>query len=549
MFGLKGIKLYFFCFFKLIFSNILISYYKSIFYNKKITTSIPSRIFYSPSSHLIAPLTTINNDIYKISNIPTEKVWEKKYDNTSQFKNLHSFLWLTKLDRKSSKIFSQKIINQWIKNNNNFSPEIWEVEILAKRIIAWISNTDITLQDSEKNYKEKFFESLIKQYNHLLRNTKRLPYSSKKIICCSAIILSGLTFKETIPNFKYGVKELEKIIENYFDKNGFVKSRNPEEVYTSLKFLILIREWFKEAQESIPEFLDQIIYKCGNCYNFLSNSHKRFPLFNGASEFDYSGYDIFLKNQKYKFSNKNNENGGLVKIKKEKLEFFIDIGNPPSNKFSNKYQAGCLSFELISNGEKIICNSGYKANMRSSLSLISSSTAAHSTLYINNISSCIFQKNKLIRKVYGNSLIKKHKILSKTLKENKEFSEVSASHNGYEKRNGYVHQRSVKVYNNKIEGLDELKRKKNYGKSENYYLRFHIYPGIKIAKTKTGRSILLSLSNKEGWKIKSSTNNFEIEKSFFLGNKNKIIENESILISGIAKEELCSINWTIEKIT
>ena len=88
-----------------------------------------------------------------------------------------------------------------------------------------------------------------------------------KIICCAAIILSGMIFKENDTNYKIGIKELEKNVKNYFDENGFPKSRNPEEVFFCLKYLILIREWLKEAQKSIPDFLNDIIYKCGNCYS------------------------------------------------------------------------------------------------------------------------------------------------------------------------------------------------------------------------------------------------------------------------------------------
>jgi len=48
--------------------------------------------------------------------------------------------------------------------------------------------------------------------------------------------------------------------------------------------------------------------------------------------------------------------------------------------------------------------------------------------------------------------------------------------------------------------------------------------------------------------LQSKTNDFEIEKNIFLGNKNKIINNESISISGNINTEIVSINWTIEKV-
>jgi len=64
-----------------------------------------------------------------------------------------------------------------------------------------------------------------------------------------------------------------------------------------------------------------------------------------------------------------------------------------------------------------------------------------------------------------------------------------------------------------------------------------------------GNSILISLSNGEGWLLQSKTNDLEIEKNIFLGNKNKIINNESVSISGNINEEIISIKWEIERVS
>jgi len=551
MYSLKGIKLYFFSILKLFFLSIRNYYLKSNFYNKKLVTFIPDRFFYSPSLYLTVPLITINNDFYKITNTSLELLWKTSKKNKQEFENLHSFLWLTKLDRKNNKIITKNIINSWIENYLNYDSYSWKMEITAKRIIAWSSNADITLEDSQKNYKEKFFSSIIKQSNFLLKNIKNSSYDSNKIVCCAAIILSGMIFEGNDLNYKTGIRELEKFIKIYFDKNGFPKSRNPEEVFICLKYLILIREWLKEAQKSIPDFLNEIIPKCGNCYSVLCCSNNQFPLFNGASEVNYKDYNIFLKNLKYKFSNENYEIADLIKIKKKKFEFFIDCGNPPPDNFIKNYQAGCLSFELISNKQKIICNSGSGKYLSQKLMLLSRSTAAHSTLYLNDTSSCIFQKNKSINKVYGNSLTEKHKVIKKNYTDEKNFYSIVASHNGYEKKFGYIHTRSIKILKkeDKIFGEDELRKCRNFSNPLNFFIRFHIYPETKIVKTKAGNSILISLSNGEGWLLQSETNNFEIEKSIFFGNKNKIINNESISISGNVDKEIILIKWLIEKVS
>jgi len=550
MHSLKSIKLYFFSILKLSLLSFRNYYLSSSFYNKKLISFIPDRIFYNPSAHLCASLIATNNDFYKITNQSIKLLWKTEIKDIQKFENLHGFLWLTKLDRKNSKIITKNIINSWIDNFYSYSPKAWEMGIVARRIIAWVSNTDITLDDSDKIYKKKFLTSLVKQGNFILKNLKNISYNPDKITCCAAIILYGIVFENNL-SFKTGIRELEKISKNNFDENGFPKSRNPEEVFTCIKYLILIREWLKESQNHIPDFLNEIISKCGDCYAILSCSNKQFPLFNGATEINYEDYDIFLKNLKYKFVNKNHEISNFIKIKKKKFELFMDCGNPPPNNYAKYYQAGCLAFELISNKQKIICNTGYGKYLPSKLGLLSRSTAAHSTLYINNTSSCVFQKNKFINKIYGNSLIEKHRIINKNYTEDKNFYSITASQNGYEKRYGYIHTRSIKISkkNDKILGQDELKKTKKFTKFLIYFIRFHIYPNTKIVKTKSGNSILISLSNGEGWLMQCKKNNFEIEKNIFLGNKNKIINNESVCISGDIDKDIVLIEWDIERIS
>ena len=550
MHSLKSIKLYFFSILKLSLLSFRNYYLSSSFYNKKLISSIPDRIFYNPSAHLCASLISTSSDFYKITSVLNDLFWKTNIKDIQKFENLHSFLWLSKLDRKNSKAATKDIINSWIDNFSNYSPKVWEMNIIARRIISWVSNTDITLNDSDKIYKKKFFISLVKQGNFILKNLKNISYNPDKITCCSAIILYGIVLENNF-SFKTGMKELEKISKNYFDEEGFPKSRNPEEVFICIKYLILIREWLKESQNHIPDFLNEVISKCGNCYSMLSCSNKQFPLFNGATEVNYQDYDIFLKNLKYKFANKRHEISNFIKIKKKKFEFFMDCGNPPPNNYVKYYQAGCLAFELISNKQKIICNAGYGKYLSPKLSLLSRSTAAHSTLYINNTSSCVFQKNKFINKIFGNSLIEKHKVISKNYMEDKNFYSITASQNGYEKRYGYIHTRSIKISkkDDRISGKDELKKTKKCPKLLIYFIRFHIYPNTKIVKTKAGNSVLISLSNGEGWLMQCKQNNFRIEKNIFLGNKNKIINNESVCISGNIDKDIVSIDWNIERVS
>ena len=53
--------------------------------------------------------------------------------------------------------------------------------------------------------------------------------------------------------------------------------------------------------------------------------------------------------------------------KNKKFAFAMDLGSTPDKKFSDDYQSGALSFEIIRNNKKLICNSGYFQNYKHQL--------------------------------------------------------------------------------------------------------------------------------------------------------------------------------------
>ena len=155
MYRFKSIKLYFFSVLSLLFLSFRKFYFKSNYYNKKLITYAPERFFYNPSTYLSTSLTTISNDFFKITNTAPDLLWKIHASNRLEFENLHSFLWLAKLDRNNSKDITKDIIKSWIKFFFNYEPNSWNMEITAKRIIAWSSNFDITVEVSDSEYKEK----------------------------------------------------------------------------------------------------------------------------------------------------------------------------------------------------------------------------------------------------------------------------------------------------------------------------------------------------------------------------------------------------------
>ena len=426
--------------------------------------------------------------------------------------------------------------------NKNYNSEIWEINTLSKRIISWIANSQLTYEDTSDEYKFIFNKIIIKQVNHLINEINRSEVFDNKMIGCTAIILTGISYNHE-KFISYGLNLLKKIINSSFDNEYFPKSRNIRQLVFYLKYFVLIRELLKESLNVIPEYLNEIIYYLGKAYNFSWESIKESLLFNGNHVSDLSDFDKYLNLYKYKFLNERHELGGYSILKNKNIVIAMDSGSTPDTKYSNDYQSGPLSFEAIYKGSKIICNSGYFQNQNHKLNNISRSTVAHSTLILNNKSASTFKK-KYKKTILENGL----KSLDNNIVFEKNLWSIKGSHNGYQKEFGTIHERTLEFFpeSNKFLGRDKLIKKKNF-KPTSFEIRFHLMPNTKVTKTQDNRNVLIEIEN-SGWKFFTNHALIGIETGLYFGKKNTYSENQNIFISGKTQEEDQLIEWEISKI-
>ena len=146
MFGLKS------AYFYLIACQItLIKFFKKIYfssknYNKSLETKTPQQVYYSPNSFLLSIITSYRTLSFKINDIDPNIFWLK--DKKKDAEQMHSFLWLSLIDRKTDHAKIKKIIYIWMLKNAKYRKKTWETSTLSTRIISWILNVDIILNNS-----------------------------------------------------------------------------------------------------------------------------------------------------------------------------------------------------------------------------------------------------------------------------------------------------------------------------------------------------------------------------------------------------------------
>ena len=519
-------------------------YLNSPIYNKKISKIDDKTIIYKPNQNIFSCLIKFERKKYNIEDFSLNSVWKNSHNlHSKNFRKLHNFFWLFTLDLRSSKKITQNVIYNWISENYNYKQHIWDLDILSKRIIAWISNSKLTYESADAEYKFHFNSLIKKQTNHLINEIKSSKKLDDKMIGSTAIILVGLSYGDSY-YLRFGIDLLKQLLNFSLDSSNFPKSRNLRQLVFYLKYLIVIRELLKESQTNIPEFLDEIIFYLGKSYNLLCANKKKGILFNGNFEDSSEEFDNYINFYKYKFKDDANETGGYVLLKNKKTYLAIDIGRAPEKKFSKDYQAGLFSFEFNFLGEKVITNSGYFQDHKHRLNIISKSSATHSTLVIDDTSVVKFERDKL-----GSTIINKNfKILSKEIKSQEDFYMIRASHDAYSKSHGIIHERKINFFHNKfkLEGCDRIIKTKNF-KSSNFAIRFHLLPEVNLTKLLNNETILIESKN-SGWKFRCKNHKIDIEMGLYFGIKNKYLENKNIIITGITNQEEQAINWEISRV-
>ena len=519
-------------------------YLSSNLYNTKISKTFDGGFEYIPHLKIFDCIAKVVDRKNKIEDYKFESVWENPNISEKNFKKLNSFFWLFSIDLKSSKKVTRSVISNWINFNKNYSFNSWEIDTLSKRILSWIANSNSFYHEADEQFKISFTNMIKKQLNHLINEIESAEIVNDKMIGCSAIILGGLCFKHQFQYINFGLQILKKIIDTNFDNDGFPKSRNPRHKILYLRYFIFIREILKDTNSEIPEYLNEIIFYLGHSFDFYFNENESRYLFNGSHNLNITEFKRYLKEHGYKFKNKLNSIGGYLILKNKKDKIIIDFGSTPEKKYSNEYQSGVLSFEIFHDNEKLITNCGYFQNYNHKLNILSKSTAAHSTLSIDDRSSCKFKKGELGNFSLDNNL----KVINKKINFDEEIWEMQGTHDGYLKEYGILHQRNIKFITKEFRyiGEDRIICKKNF-RNISFDIRFHLLPNTNAIRTQDKKSVLVQLK-KSGWRFSCSHDDFGIETGLYFGKKDNYIENKNIYINGeISKEEEVII-WEIKKI-
>ena len=476
------------------------------------------------------------DDIEKIKNFLKWKVPNNKKTKDPFFFYFHSFDFLNGiqgLGRENLRIYGRELTKNWIQKNRSWRSKTWEDFILASRLCNWIKNYNFFFHTSDNNFKKEILTLILKQIEHLVKNFSNLERNSDLIRIIKALIYSSICIPNKNYYYQIAIFNLKSELNKQILKDGCHFQRNPKIHIQVLMDLLDIRVILNSTKKNIFFDLQNSINKMSIAYRFFLHKDNSLADFNGSGDINYKILkDLTSEIPKPSKNPRELIYGGFQRVDTKNTTLILDCGVPKNYAATYKAHSCTTAFELSYKKNKIIINSLSGLDEK-----IKKTTAAHSTLTLNNTNAYKILQNEHLSRVPDKLKIKRVERYGANVIEIESY--------GYKNQYEAIHKRIIYIDKN---GIDIRGEDNIYCPMElSFDLRFYLDSKIKTLITNNGKSVVLKLPNGSGWKFVSSLNKLNLVLNRSLNTNKQPVRNEHIHLTGKTKELITIIKWSLKK--
>jgi uncharacterized heparinase superfamily protein len=470
---------------------------------------------------------------------------------------LHGFSWLRHLRAADSGITranARALVDEWISLQNSGDAAARRPEVTARRIISWISQAPLVLDDSDVRFYRRFLRSLTRQVRQLRHTAAEARDGVPRLLSMIAVMYGSLCMANQARYIKVAAKRLSDELERQILPDGGHISRNPGALIELLVDLLPLRTMFTSRNVPPPPALMHAIDRMMPMLRFFRHGDGNFALFNGMGT---TRSDILSTILAYDDARgtpvANAAHSGYQRLEAGGTVIIMDTGTPPPMPASQEAHAGCLSFELSAKFNRIIVNCGLPTSGRDSWRQVARATSAHSTATFNDVSSCRFIESGPIRRMLqGAPIIAGPRKVEVAREEGEGGAPVlRTSHDGYVENFGVIHRRAIMLAadGSRLDGEDVFSPDNGEISAEHdqFALRFHLHPSVKANRLQDSHGAMLTLPNKEVWTFSAYEDRIELEESVYLAGNDGPRRTLQIVIYGRARK-VARVQWTFSMI-
>ncbi len=467
---------------------------------------------------------------------------------------LHGFGWLRHLRAAESAITranARALVDEWIGMQGSVGQPAWHPEVVTRRLISWLSQATLILDDSDVRFYRRFLKSLARQVRYLRSTAGDTRDGVPRLQARIALVYAALCISGQIRYLNKATRQLAHELERQVLPDGGHASRNPGAIIELLLDLLPLSQAYAARNVAPPAALLNAIDRMMPMLRFFRHSDGTFALFNGMGPTQPDLLATLIACDDARGTPISNAvHSGYQRIEAGHTIVLMDTGRPPRFELSMQAHAGCLSFEMSHKGQRIIVNCGMPGTGREDWREHARTTAAHSTVTFNDASSCRFAATAARRRVHGAPIVSGPTRVPVERETIADGEIIRATHDGYANRFSVVHQRSVILSpdGNRLDGEDMfLPAKGNeipQKAADEFAVRFHLHPAIRANRIADGHGVMLILPNKDVWNFHAYDDMAEIEDGVYLGGAEGARRTFQIVIRGRARD-VPNVHWTL----
>ena len=472
---------------------------------------------------------------------------------------LLGFGWLRHLRAAESAITranARALVDEWMTLQGSWHALAWRPDVLSRRIVSWLSQSTLILQDADVRFYRRFLRSLTRQVRYLRHTAGDARRGVARMQAIIALSYAALCIAGQARHIKSTTERLTRELERQILPDGGHVSRNPGAIIDILLELLPLRQAFTARNIAPPPALLNAIDRMMPMLRFFRHSEGTFAHFNGmgATPADLLltllAYDETrgapVTNAAYSAYQRLEAGGGVI---------IADTGRAPPIEMSLDAHAGCMSFEFSSPKQGlIVVNCGMPATGRENWRQLARATAAHSTVTFNDASSARFVELPTFRRVLGGApMLGGPNVVSVTREDRDDAVTLRAAHDGYADRFAIVHERTLMLAadGTRLDGedvfLDADGGPQVRTAQDEFAVRFHLHPTVQATRLTDGHGVMLVVQNKEVWTFSAHEDRAELEDSVYLAGSEGPRKTTQIVIRGHARTA-SRVQWSLQQV-
>ena len=168
---------------------------------------------------------------------------------------LLGFGWLRHLRAANSGITranARALVDEWIALQGSWHPLAWRPDVLSRRIISWLSQAPLVLQDADVRFYRRFLRSLIRQIRYLRHTAGHAHRGVGRMQATIALSYAALCIAGQARHIKSATARLKSEIERQILPDGGHVSRDPGAIIEVLLELLPLRQAFASRNIAPP---------------------------------------------------------------------------------------------------------------------------------------------------------------------------------------------------------------------------------------------------------------------------------------------------------